>query len=57
MRVQMTKMHLPPRGGADGDRSLPSLLRAGPIFLEAAKHKIEGGRCGGECWWAVVPSL
>jgi hypothetical protein len=43
MSVRMTKMHLRPSGGADGDRSSPSLLRAGLIFLEAAKHKSEGG--------------
>jgi hypothetical protein len=51
MGVQMTKMHLLPSGGADGDRSSPSLLRAGPIFLEAAKHKSEGGGSDGECMW------
>jgi hypothetical protein len=55
MGVQMTKMNLPPSGGADGDRSSPSLLRAGLIFLKAAKHKSEGSGCGGECWWGVGP--
>jgi hypothetical protein len=57
MDVSMTKIHLPPSDGANEDRSSPSLLQAGPIFLEAAKDKSEGGGCGGEWCWGVGPFL
>jgi hypothetical protein len=57
MGIQMTKMHLPPSGGADGDRSSPSLLRAGSIFLEATKHKSEGGAMVGSAGGVSVPFL
>jgi hypothetical protein len=55
MGFQMIKMHLPLSSGVDIDQSSLSLLRADLVFLEAAKHKSEGGGCGGECWWGVSP--